>query len=110
MDLDTNALLLYGYFFIYKRTLATTCSFSNGDVTGPGLWAGIANSEDECAQLVKVLYKTARGVTWVNNLDGRNHGNCWAEFGDRISSSTSSIHRACLFEGMPLSIKRPDLV
>ena len=96
--------------FLYNGTLAT-CSFSNGDVDGvKEIWAGYANSENECAQLVKVLYKTARGVTWVNNLDGRNHGNCWAEFGDRISSSTSSIHRACLFEGMPLSIKRPDLV
>ena len=96
--------------FLYNGTLAT-CSFSNGDVDGvKEIWAGYANSENECAQLVKVLYKTARAVTWVNNTDGFNDGNCWAGFGDRIDSSTSSVYRSCLLEGMPLSIKCHNLV
>ena len=106
------------YSFFHEGKLPETCLFITGVVTGgKEIRIGFANTEEECAELVRIAYGTASGASWVRRLneipdyetldlpdyeeyqsDGGG-GQCWAKFGDKLRSRTNTVYRSCIFKG-----------
>ena len=95
------------YYIVVKSNIycSETCEFFDGYVQSPTQEdLDDANTEQECARLVKKTKPSAIGATWYKS--GSRKYTCTADFGygaKIVYSPSYPHHRGCLFSGIHIN-------